>query len=49
MKGILQKDDNDDGVMQVKFWLQTDAKVKSIHEDKMVTKLERQWDNWCMQ
>ena len=40
MKGIQQKDDSDDGVMQVKFWLQTDAKVKSIHGDGVVPELE---------
>ena len=28
MKGILQKDYNDDGLLQAKFWLQTDDKVK---------------------
>ena len=37
---ILKKDDSDDGVLHVKFWLQTDAKIKSIHEDGVVTKLE---------
>ena len=43
MKGILQQGDSDDGVRQVKFWFQTDAKVKSIHKDGVVTKLELQW------
>ena len=38
MEGILQKDDSDDGVLQVKVWLQTDVKVKSIQEDGVATK-----------
>ena len=40
LKGILQKDDGDDGVLQVQLLLQTDVKVKSIHEDGVVTKLK---------
>ena len=39
MKEILQQDDSADGVLQVKFWLQTDAKVKSTHDDGELTKL----------
>ena len=40
MEGILQKGGCDGGVLQVKFWLQTDDKVKNVHENRVVTKLE---------
>ena len=46
MKGTLQKGDSDDGVLQVQWWLQTDAKVKSLHEDGVVAKLDFKWKTW---
>ena len=49
MKGILQKDENDGGVLHAKLRLQTDSKAKCIHEDGVVNKLEFQCETGRMQ